>query len=76
MRELLSYVVISFSSPQVSPTSSSVISIASHTGDGRDATSRPNGDDDDGGGANEGEAAMAAWAAVQAAACQGLESPA
>jgi hypothetical protein len=39
------------------------MSIASRTGDDRDATSRPNGDAD--GDAGEGEDAMAAWAAVQ-----------
>jgi hypothetical protein len=42
------------------------MSIASRTGDDRDATSRPNGDaDGDGGDASEGEDATAAWAAVQ-----------
>jgi hypothetical protein len=67
------------SSLQASP----VISIASRSGDGRDATSRPNGaaDGDD----DVGEDATAAWAAVlpaavqaliQVAACQGLEPPA
>jgi hypothetical protein len=74
---------MSFSSLQVLPTLSSVISIASRTGDGRGATSRPNGDVDDCD-ANDGEDATAAWAVVpvavqlviQAAACQGLESPA
>ncbi|ANW03432.1 hypothetical protein [Bradyrhizobium icense] len=56
-----------------------ITAIASRTGDGRGATSRPNGDADDD--ASEGEDAMAAWAAVpvavqpviRAAACQGLE---
>jgi hypothetical protein len=44
---------MSFSSLQVSPASSSVISIASRTGDGRGATSRPIGDA--GGDACDGE---------------------
>ncbi|WP_225673261.1 hypothetical protein [Bradyrhizobium hereditatis] len=82
VRELLSYVVMSLSSLQVAPTLSSVISIASRSGDGRGATSRPNGDAD--GDSSEGEDATAARAAVQAAvqaviqaaACQGLELPA
>ncbi|WP_213284775.1 hypothetical protein [Bradyrhizobium sp. sGM-13] len=59
-----------------------ITAIASRTGDGRGATSRPNGDADDD--ASEGDA-TAAWAAVQAvvpvavqpviqaAACLGLE---
>jgi hypothetical protein len=51
---------MSFSSLQVSPTSSSVTSIASRTGDGRDATSRPNGDVD--GDASDGE--VVDWEAV------------
>jgi hypothetical protein len=44
---------MSISSLQVSPSSGSVISIASRTDDGRDATSRPNGDVD--GDASDGE---------------------
>jgi hypothetical protein len=44
---------MSISLLQVSPSSGSVISIASRTGDGRDATSRPNGDVD--GDAGDGE---------------------
>ena len=51
---------MSFSSLQVSPTSSSVTSIANRTGDGRDATSRPNGDVD--GDASDGE--VVDWEAV------------
>jgi hypothetical protein len=69
---------------------SSAISIASRIGDGRDATSRPNGGVD--GDASDGEVATATWAdvqavvpmavqaavqpVIQAAACQELEPPA
>jgi hypothetical protein len=79
---------MSLSSLQVSLTSSSAIPIASRTGDGRGATSRPSGGDADDGDASEGEDATAVPAVVQMvvpvavqaaghpAACQGLEPPA
>jgi hypothetical protein len=46
---------MSISSLQVSPSSGSVISIASRTDDGRDATSRPSGGGDGDGDASDGE---------------------
>jgi hypothetical protein len=60
MRELLSYVVMSFSLLATAANSVIVTAIAIHSGDVPGATSRPSGDAADDDGAGDGEWAEAA----------------